>query len=150
MWNENEAYRIKKYLQTNEYDISVISYIFGKNTLPKAADVYYKKYAEHVFSERMGRGSYFKRFYEYVLDKESRVVAALDSGCFSKIPVNSLNFSNLINLIYLKLQNHTLAFSTFELIKNKYLSQVLVSVSNERDQAILEALLLCKEENDHE
>ena len=150
LFEKEQNRRIKKYLQTNEYDISVISYIFGKNTLPKAADVYYKKYADHVFSERMGRGSYFKRFYEYVLDKESRVVAALDSGCFSKIPVNSLNFSNLINLIYLKLQNHTLAFPTFKLIKNKYLNQVLVSVYNKRDQAILEALLLCKEENDHE
>ena len=149
LFEEEQNRRIKKYLQTNEYDVSVISYIFGRNTLPKAADVYYKKYAENIFSEKVGRGSYFKRFYEYVLDKESRVVLALDSGWFSKIPVNSLNFSNLINLIYLKLQNHTLAFSTFDLIKNKYL-KLLDSVSNQRDQAILEALLLCKEEDKHE
>ena len=150
LFEEEQNRRIKKYLQTNEYDISVISYIFGKNTLPKASDVYYRKYAEQVFSERMGRGSYFKKFYEYVLDKESRVIEALDRGYFSKIPVDSLNFSNLINLIYLKLQNHTLAFSTFSLIKKGYLNRVIESVAGEREQAILEGLLLCKEENVNE
>ena len=150
-WMGQDLYdAYKKYLQTNEYDISVISYIFGKNTLPKASDVYYRKYAEQVFSERMGRGSYFKKFYEYVLDKESRVIEALDRGYFSKIPVDSLNFSNLINLIYLKLQNHTLAFSTFSLIKKGYLNRVIESVAGEREQAILEGLLLCKEENVNE
>lgn len=149
IFEEEQNRRIKEYLKTNEFDISVVSYIFGKNTLPKASDVYYKKYAEQIFSERMGRGSYFKRFYMYVLDKESCIVDALERGLFNKIPLNTLNFSNLINMMYLKLQNQSLSFATFNLIKEKYLNGLLEYVNNDRDLAVLGALLLCKEEERH-
>jgi len=113
IFEEEQNKRIRKYMQEHDFDISVINYVFGKMSIPRAADVYYKKYSELVFKEEFGRGSYFRRFYQYLFENEDLIEEALNEGYFFHIPIETLNFSNFIHSLYLYVQKYTNKFNKY-------------------------------------
>lgn len=141
-FEEEQNQRFRRYLQNNDFDISVVSYIFGKTVMPKAGEGYYKKYASQIFSENLGRGSYFKKFYQYLFKHEKLVEEALEKAYFFEIPIDSLNFSNFVHNLYLGVQNTSISHDLFKKIQKGYLEIIKEKIVNERDASVVEALHL--------
>ena len=110
--------------------------------VPRAAEVYYNKYAQLIFSESFGRGSYFKKFYKYLFDHTDLLEEALNTGMLFQIPVDSLNFSNFIHCLYYVVQSKGISYELFDKIKNTFLKHVKIEIINDRDESVLHALLL--------
>lgn len=142
IFEEEQNRRIRNYLMKNEFDMSVVSYMFGRKVFPKATELYYKSFAENIFSQIYGRGSYFKRFYNYLLKEEGFAWNALLNDYFSKIPLDTLNFSNFVHCLYLSVQSNGISQMLFQEIQQKYLNKIKDSITNERDASVVAALLL--------
>lgn len=142
IFEEEQKERIRKYVQNHDFDITILSYIFGKRVLPNTANEYYKKYSQKIFSEYCGRGSYFRKFYQYLFSENGRLIEALEKQYLMLIPINSLNFSNFVHSLYLAIQDNCIDLRLVREIQNKYLKKIKDKVKNKRDLSVIEAILL--------
>ena len=145
IFEEEQNQRLDKYMQEQDFDISVVSYIFGNHVFPRAKVKCYEKYADQIFSEIYGRGSYFRKFYQYLYQNEELLEQAIITRKFFKIPINSLNFSNMIHCLYLAVQKEIINKKLFVRLKKEYLFEIRDCLENERDASVLEALLVIEE-----
>lgn len=69
---------LNHYLEDRVFDMRSLGYIFGSQTLQEAKDWCFNAYRVQIISSEIGRGSNFRRFYEYLFrtDKYLSIVLA--------------------------------------------------------------------------
>lgn len=135
------------YLQAHEFDMRSIGYIFGNKTLHEAKSWYFKNYRKIIISSDIGRGSNFRRFYQYILHHNDYLEIVLDEGLLKSIPYGTVNFSNFIDSLYLSVQEKSIDHNSFGRIQEEYLSIIDRTKLADNDAVVLDALLmLCLED----
>lgn len=133
---------LNRYLRTHEFDMRSIGYIFGNKTLKEAKAYYFKNYKEAIISSDIGRGSNFRRFYQYVFRHNEYLQDVLDEGIFKKIPYGTVNFSNFIDSLYLCVQEKTIDCDLFKRLQDEYLLTIDRTKIGDNETAVLESLLM--------
>ena len=142
---------LNHYLEDNSFDMRSLGYIFGNHTLQEAKDWCFQEYRKQIISSEIGRGSNFRRFYDYLFRNEWYLNIVIYENLFDLIPTSSVNFSNFIDSLYLAVQNKEISSRCFERIKREYLTKVEKDDLADNDVAVLEALLMIQmEEKDDE
>ena len=62
---EERRKKLKDYLMKNPFNIGSLGYIFAKNTITEAQTLCLKKFSSDILSSYEGRGSNFRKFYEF-------------------------------------------------------------------------------------
>lgn len=143
---EERRRKLKDYLMKNPFNIGSLGYIFGKNTITEAQTWCLKKFGSDILSSYEGRGSNFRKFYEFLFRNERYMNEILDSKGLFLIPLDSLNFSNFIHTLYYAVQDKVIAPEIFERIKQEYLAELLDTEFKEDDSVIVKALVLISAE----
>lgn len=133
---------IQNYLQKNEFDISNVGFVFGTRTYADAAISYFQKYAELIFESTIGRGNNFRKFYRYVFQNNTMFKTALEQELFERIPVNTINFSNLIHELYLLIQDKKIDMELFEQMQKNFLGTIVEKIESNEEKSIVQALLM--------
>ena len=142
--------RLVHYLEDHSFDIRSLGYIFGSKTMQEAKEWCFTYYSAQIIGSKIGRGSNFRRFYDYVFRHKEYLSTCLKMNLFELIPINSVNFSNFINTLYLVVQEQQIESQGFERIKNEYFVQIDTSMVSDNDRAVLESLKLIHLEDDDE
>lgn len=143
---EERRKKLKDYLMKNPFNIGSLGYIFAKNTITEAQTLCLKKFSSDILSSYEGRGSNFRKFYEFLFRNERYMNEILDGKGLFLIPLNSLNFSNFIHTLYYAVQDKVIAPEIFERIKQEYLAELLDKEFKEDDSVIVKALILISAE----
>ena len=131
------------YIYHQGFDIWKLGYYFSPQTSEIAKESVFKKYKSIIFPCLEGRGSNFRRFYEYVLQNEELVSQASEEHLFETIPLNSVNFSNYISTIYLLNETDKLPSIVFDIICKNHLSLINTNeMISMEDKSVINALLL--------
>lgn len=115
---------IDRYLNSNEFEVGDISMFFSKKTYYEASEGFCKRYAGKVMGSLIGRGSAFKRFYDYLLTHPNEFKYAITNGYFNLIPLNSINFGNFLGELYFLIQKHQISSDELSIIQNMYLDTI--------------------------
>lgn len=147
---EERRRKLKNYLMKNSFNVGSLSYIFGKNTISEAQNWCLNYYRKDILKGCDGRGSNFRKFYEFLFRNERYMKKILDNQELLLINLDSLNFSNFIHTLYYAVQNHVIAPSIFERIKYEYLEKLTDTELKEDDRVIVKALKLINAEVSNE
>ncbi len=135
---------LNHYLEDNVFDMRSLGYIFGAQTLQEAKDWCFNNYRVQIISSEIGRGSNFRRFYEYLFRTDKYLSVVLDERLLANIPIGTVNFSNFIDSLYLSVQRHEIDPDNFERIKHEYLCQLDENKLESNDHAVLVALRMIR------
>jgi len=141
---------LSHYLEAHSFDMRSLGYIFGSNTMQEAKEWCFSHYRKQIVSSRIGRGSNFRRFYEYVFRHGEYLNTLLEERLFELIPVDSVNFSNFVNTLYLAVQSHQIESNNLERIKDEFLSHINTEIIAKNDLAVLCALKMVHLEEEYE
>lgn len=135
--------RFDSYVYNNDFDIWKLGYYFGSTTTEVAKQSIFKKHRKEILCSVDGRGSNFKRFYDYVLQKYDLISQMDEENLLETIPLDSVNFSNYVSSIYLLNESGKLLPDSFDILCRNHLSKIKSdkSISIE-DKAVIGALLL--------
>ena len=142
MLEEEKKSKLKKYLMENPFNVGSLGYIFGKYTISEAQTWCLQNCRTEILSAYEGRGSNYKKFYEFLFQNEEYMKIILDNQELKLIPFKSLNFSNFIHTLYYAVQDRTISPKIFERIKEEYLKKLLTNELKKDDCIIVKALLL--------
>lgn len=143
---EEKRRKLKDYLMENPFNIGSLGYIFGKNTITEAQRWCLDYCREDILKSCEGRGSNFRKFYEFLFRDERYMKKILDHQELRLISSDSLNFSNFIHTLYYAVQDQVIAPGIFERIKCEYLKEMLDTELKEDDRVIVKALTLISAE----
>lgn len=144
--DEEKKENLLKYIRENEFDIGYLGLFFSSETSDVAKKWCFDKYGKIIFESRLGRGSNFKRFYQYLFSNYELIKKVINNHWIDLIPLDSLNFSNFISVLYIFLQNNRISWQGFLLIRDCYLysikecSEICVD-----DKVVLDSLLDIKD-----
>lgn len=138
------------YLEDHSFDMRSLGYIFGSKTMKEAKEWCFTHYRKQIIESRIGRGSNFRRFYEYIFRHEAYLNTILEERLFELIPIDSVNFSNFIDTLYLAVQEHQIESGNFERIKDGFLSHINTELMAYNDLAVLRALKMIHLEEEDE
>ena len=142
---------INNYFLSNEFDIGDVCIFFNNKTYYGASESYLRRYIENIMKSQIGRGSAFKKFYEYLVTHDNELDEALSRGFFNLIPLNSINFGNFLGELYLLIQEHKIEPKTLVDIKDKYLSNINFDNLSNEYKVLVESIMKIKitvDEND--
>lgn len=143
---EEKRRKLKDYLMENPFNIGSLGYIFGKNTITEAQRWCLDYCREDILKSCEGRGSNFRKFYEFLFRDERYMKKILDHQELRLISPDSLNFSNFVHTLYYAVQDHVIAPEIFERIKREYLKEISDTELKEDDRVIVKALTLISAE----
>lgn len=132
---------IYNFLSNNEFDISNLGLFFNKRVYFEASEHVFKKYAVQIMKSKIGRGNGFRRFYEYVFTHSNMAEYVLDNNYLDLVPLNGVNFGNLLGEIYLLVQRKEINENVFVRIQTDYLCKIDKSNLTEEYCIMVEALL---------
>lgn len=132
---------IFNFLSSNEFDINNLGLFFNKRVYFEASERFFAKYAIKIMESKIGRGNAFRRFYEYVFTHSFAAEFVFDNKYLNDVPLNGINFGNLLGVIYLLVQRKEINAAVFERIQMDYLSEIDKSSLKEEYSVIVEALL---------
>lgn len=137
---EEKRRKLKNYLMENPFNVGSLGYIFGNNTITEAQNWCLEYCREDILKSCEGRGSNFRKFYEFLLRNERYMKIILDNQELFLIPPESLNFSNFIHTLYYAVQDHVIESEIFERIKCEYLKELPGYRNEERRQSDCESV----------
>ena len=148
---ESERKRnVHDYLMGHPFNVGSLGYIFGNKTISDAQELCIERYRKDIFKSREGRGSNFRKFYIFLFRHEKYLERILNTNEFQMIPVDSLNFSNFINVLYFMEQDREISPELFIRIQKEYLHYLDTSRMNENDRTVVNALMMIKPEAQNE
>lgn len=109
-WNINDA----NFLLSNGVDL--------QNRVEYARD-----HMERISASDIGRGSVFRKFYNLVFSNSFLFRRFIERECYKKIPINSINFKNFIQTLFVLIQNNV-----FLEFKQNYAQNIVEFFSNEK------------------
>lgn len=143
---EEKRKKLKKYLMENPFNMGSLGYIFGKNTISEAQIWCLENCRREILASFEGRGSNYRKFYGFLFRHAQYINEILDSQELLLIPLNSLNFSNFIHMLYYAVQDKVIAPTIYERIKREYLNGLEMANIKEDDCIIVKALILISAE----
>lgn len=146
MLEEEKRNKLKGYLMNNPFNMGSLGYIFGKNTIIEAQIWCLENYRSDILGSYEGRGSNFRKFYEFLFQNERYVERVLDNQELFLIPLNSLNFSSFIHTLYYAVQERIILPEIFKRIKLEYLEALPNIELKKDDSVIVKALILINAE----
>lgn len=141
---------LREYLLNHEFDIGMISYIFGRKTFIDAQYWFIEHHAKDIFGSEIGRGSSFRKFYSYLFRHEDICKKCLEKGFFETIPIGTINFSNFLSELYIFLQSQEISFELFEDLKIGYLKKLSKDELDKRTRDVWSALINFEQETSDE
>ena len=141
MLEEEKKSKLKEYLTENPFNVGSLGYIFGKYTISEAQIWCLQNCRTEILSACEGRGSNYRKFYEFLFQNEKYIKIILDNQELKLIPLKSLNFSNFIHTLYYTVQDRTISPQIFERIKEEYLKKILDNELKKDDCIVVKALL---------
>ena len=102
--DSEKSERLEQYALSHSFDIRLLGYLYGNHTFKVAQYYYFCNYGNLIMKSRIGRGKSFRQFYTYVLKSSDRILKALMNGWFQDIPVDTINYSNFISILYYFIQ----------------------------------------------
>ena len=146
MLEEEKKSKLKEYLIENPFNVGSLGYIFGKYTISEAQIWCLQNCRTEILSACEGRGSNYRKFYDFLFQNEKYIKIILDNQELKLIPLKSLNFSNFIHTLYYAVQDRIISPPIFERIKEEYLKKILDNELKKDDCIIVKALLLVNAE----
>lgn len=143
---EERRKKLKDYLMENSFNVGSLGYIFGKNTITEAQEWCLTYYRKDILESCEGRGSNFRKFYEFLFRNEKYMKEILNDHELFLISLDSLNFSNFVHTLYYAVQDHVIAPDIFERIKREYLEKLPDRKLKKDDMVIVKALRLISAE----
>ena len=131
---------IEQYLNSNEFEVSDISLFFSQKTYYEASESYFKRYACKIMESTIGRGSAFKRFYDYLFSHSNELYYALTNDFFGRVPLNSINFGNLLGELYYLIQKHQIGSDELLWVQNMYLNAIDKEQLTEQYRMLVDSL----------
>lgn len=131
---------IDQYLSSNEFEVSDISLFFSKKTYYEASESFFQRHGEKIMGSLVGRGSAFKRFYDYLLTHPNELSCAINNKYFELIPLNSINFGNLLGELYFLIQNHQISSDGLTSIQNNYLKTLDYDYLSDEYRVLVDSL----------
>lgn len=132
--------KLKKYRNEHTFDFDSLGYIFGQKTIKEAQMWYIKDYKEDILRSREGRGSNFRKFYSYLLKNENIMEDILNCEDLFLIPLDTINFSNFVHVLYLFVQNKEISSGLFNRIREEYLMKLGEEDISAADCVVINAL----------
>lgn len=139
---EERRKKLKNYLMKNPFNVGSLGYIFGTNTFSEAQSWCLDYYREDILKSCNGRGSNFRKFYEFLFKNERYMKLILDNEELELISLDSLNFSNFVHSLYYAVQDHVITPPLFERIKHEYIEKLFDTKMKKDDEIIIDALRL--------
>ena len=140
--DEEKKGNLLKHIENNVFDIGFVGLFFSAMSSDVAKKWCFEKYGKEIIKSKEGRGSNYKRFYQYLLSDIDLIEEVLSNGWLELMPLDSLNFSNFISVVYLLLQKRTLKWKSFLLLRNCFLAKIKnrseISIN---DRIVLDSLL---------
>ncbi|OWV15685.1 reverse transcriptase domain-containing protein [Fibrobacter sp. UWB3] len=138
--SENEKRKIFLSYDEKKFRIEDAAYIFSEKTETSYIEKYYKKHAKEMFESIYGRGSIFRKIYEYLFSNENVLKDFLKNRYYERIPINSLNFKNFISSMYLKIQSNSYYKDLFTWLCDNYLNTLSKNIESE-EKTVIHSLL---------
>lgn len=98
-------------MRNGEWDIKDANFILNDSIDPFLTDLYLSQFNDHLMMSTVGRGSIFRKFYNIIFRDPSRFSSFLRNQEYMKIPLHSLNMSNMISTLFLMIKNKPLISS---------------------------------------
>lgn len=124
----------------DSFNIDDVSYLFGYKTDTYYTEKYFYKYAKNIFESEYGRGSTFKKFYNYLFTNKELLNYALENELFLLIKPNSINFKNCISCLYLNIYNDQLEKSIVIEIYDHYLKKLNLEEIDNSEYNIIQSI----------
>lgn len=131
---------IENFLNSKTFEISDISMFYSTKTYEEASEIYFRRYACKIMESSIGRGSAFRRFYKYMFEHPNVLNEALLKNFFDKVPLNSINFGNLLGELYYVIQKHQISYDSLERINKLYLNTINDEKLSEEYRILIDAL----------
>lgn len=132
---------IVTFLSKNEFDIDNLGLFFNKRVYFEASEQFFLKYSQKIMESKKGRGNAFRRFYGYIFTNSLAAKIVLDKKYLNDVPLNGINFGNLLGMIYLLVQKKEINVDVFERIQTEYLIYIDRSRLKDEYSIIVDALL---------
>ena len=135
--------RINHFLKTDTFQIDTLSYIYSCHSFEEAQYRCFYRFGGQIMESEIGRGRGFRKFYEFVLEREELVWHALQNQWFQNIPVDTVNFSNLIATMYYLIDEGRLSDRVVEVLLVYYLNEDFeFGALSEEDRIVVEAIMM--------
>ena len=139
--SENEKRKIFKDYDEKKFRIEDAAYIFSEKTESSYIEKYYTKYSKEMFESKYGRGSIFRKIYEYMLSNERIFRDFIKNKYYDCIPINSLNFKNFVSSVYLKVQKNEICVDLFNQLCKDYLKRLTTKKVESEELTVIISLL---------
>lgn len=134
--------RINQYLGENSFQIDALSYIYSCYSFEEVQYRYFYLYGSQIMSSRKGRGRGFRRFYRFVLHDQELVLHAVQENWFTEIPVNTINFSNLLSTIYYMINDRSVSKTVLDILFVYYLNEDFqYGLLSEENRIVLDSIM---------
>lgn len=135
--------RINHFLETDTFQMDTLSYIYSCHSFEEAQYRCFYRFGGQIMESGIGRGRGFRKFYEFVLEREELVWQALQNQWFQNIPVDTVNFSNLIATMYYLIDEGRLSDRVVEVLLVYYLNEDFeFGALSEEDRIVVEAIMM--------
>lgn len=114
------------------FSINDISFVFSQYSSDYFKRNYLLRNYLKIFSSKIGRGSVFKKVYQYLFENISLFEFFISNGTLLEIPVDTVNFSNFISTLYLKIQEGN--FVEFRFFVKYLIDHYKITIDNIADK----------------
>ena len=101
-----------------------INMFFSKTVKRPFKMAYYNSFKDLIFSCKKGRGLAFSKFYQFLFNDKEAFYDALRNKLFLKIPINTINFQNMISQCYLSYLDGVIDKKMMKVLAKEYLSDI--------------------------
>ena len=135
--------KINRYLTQNSFQMDALSYIYSCYSFEEVQYRCFYTYGKKIMSSEIGRGKGFRKFYEFLLKRQDLVLHALQNQWFQCVPVQSVNFSNLIATLYYSINDQSLPDRVIDVLLVYYLNEDFnFKLLSEEDRVVVDAIIM--------
>lgn len=91
-------------MRDGKWNIGDANFLLNNAIDPVISNMYLSQYADQIIESDIGRGSIFRKFYGTLFHEPDMVKSFFDDQRYDRIPVQSINMSNMISTLFLYLK----------------------------------------------
>ena len=93
-------------MRDGKWNIGDANFLLNNAIDPIISNMYLSQYANQIIESVIGRGSIFRKFYGTLFRDPDMVKHFFDKQKYDRIPVQSINMSNMISTLFLHLKQN--------------------------------------------
>jgi hypothetical protein len=93
-------------MRNGKWNIGDANFLLNNAIDPVISNMYLSQYADRIIESEIGRGSIFRKFYGTLFREPDMVKHFFDHQRYDRIPVQSINMSNMISTLFLHLKQN--------------------------------------------